>query len=101
RAGRNMRSDLRFSIIPSLRGRARFDRFFARRAGSAADLRSKEISMTCSWLAIRLTTLGRTTALAALLAMGVAASAFAQASMPAPDGPPPAPAPKAATPAPA
>ena len=58
--------------------------------------------MTCFWLAIRLAVLGRTTALAALLALGVASSAFAQASMPAPDGPPPPPpAPKAATPAPA
>ena len=57
--------------------------------------------MTCSWLAIRLTILGRATALAAVLALGVASSAFAQASMPAPDGPPPPPAPKAATPAPA
>jgi effector-binding domain-containing protein len=63
-------------------------------------LRSKEISMTCSWLAIRLTILGRATALAALLALGVASSAFAQTSMPSPDGLPPAPAPKAATPAP-
>ena len=60
--------------------------------------------MTCSWLAIRLTirltTLGRATALAALLALGVTSSVFAQASMPSPDGPPPPPAPKAATPAP-
>jgi len=72
-------------------------------------LRSKEISMTCSRLAIRLAIrltirlaiLGRATALATLLALGVASSAFAQASMPAPDGPPPPPAPKAATPAPA
>ena len=53
--------------------------------------------MTCFWLAIP----GRATALAALLALGVASSAFAQATMPAPDGPPPPPpAPKAATPAP-
>jgi len=65
--------------------------------------------MTCSRLAIRLAIrltirlaiLGRATALATLLALGVASSAFAQASMPAPDGPPPPPAPKAATPAPA
>src|SRR5207253_10535997 len=55
----------------------------------------------CSWLAIRLTILGRATALAALLALGAASSAFAQASMASPDGPPPPPAPKAATPAPA
>jgi effector-binding domain-containing protein len=55
--------------------------------------------MNCSWLAVRLTILGRATALAALLALGVASSVFAQASMPAPDGPPPPP--KAATPAPA
>src|SRR6266446_1173408 len=52
--------------------------------------------MTCFWLAIP----GRTTALAALLALGVASAAFAQTSMPSPDGPPPASAPKAATPAP-
>jgi effector-binding domain-containing protein len=58
--------------------------------------------MTCFWLAVRLAISGRTTALAALLALGVASSAFAQAAMPAPDGPPPPPpAPKAATPAPA
>lgn len=61
--------------------------------------------MTCPGsairLAIRLAILGRTTALAALLALGVASSAFAQASMPSPDGPPPSPSPKAATPAPA
>jgi effector-binding domain-containing protein len=42
-----------------------------------------EISMTCCW---------RATTLAALLALGFASSAFAQASMPAPDGPPPPPA---------
>jgi effector-binding domain-containing protein len=58
--------------------------------------------MTCFWLAVRLAISGRTTALAVLLALGVASAAFAQASMPAPDGPPPPPpAPKAATPAPA
>ena len=58
--------------------------------------------MTCPWLAVRLATSGRATALAALFALGVASSAFAQATMPAPDGPPPPPpAPKAATPAPA
>jgi len=49
--------------------------------------------------AIRLAIFGRTTALAALLALGVASSAFAQATMPSPDGPPPPPAPKATTPA--
>ena len=47
--------------------------------------------MTCHW---------RTTTLAALLALGLASSAFAQASMPAPDAGPPPPAPKAAMPAP-
>ena len=58
--------------------------------------------MTCFWLAVRLAILGRATALAALLALGVASSAFAQASKPTPDGPPPPPpAPKAAAPAPA
>jgi len=42
------------------------------------------------------------TLLAALLALSVASSAFAQSAMPTPDGPPPPPpAPKAATPAPA
>src|SRR5882724_4254199 len=65
--------------------------------GARRILRSKEILMTCFWLAIP----GRATALAALFALGVGSSAFAQASMPSPDGPPPAPAPKAAaTPAP-
>jgi effector-binding domain-containing protein len=54
--------------------------------------RFKEISMTSLW---------RATTLAAVLAFGVASSAFAQASNPTPDAPPPAPAPKAATPAPA
>jgi effector-binding domain-containing protein len=51
-----------------------------------------EISMTCLW---------RATTLAALLALGVASSAFAQGAMPTPDGPPPPPpaAPKAAPPA--
>jgi effector-binding domain-containing protein len=48
--------------------------------------------MTCHW---------RTTTLAALLALGLASSAFAQASMPAPDAGPPPPAPRAATPTPA
>jgi effector-binding domain-containing protein len=48
-----------------------------------------EISMTCLW---------RATTLAAVLAVGVASSAFAQA--PTPGAPPPPPAPKAATPAP-
>ena len=58
--------------------------------------------MTCHWLAIRPAFFGRATALAALLALGVASSAFAQSAVPAPDGPPPPPpAPKAATPAPA
>ena len=58
--------------------------------------------MTCPKLAIRLANCGRATALAALLALGVASSALAQATTPAPDGPPPPPpAPKAATPAPA
>ena len=52
-------------------------------------------------LAIRLATPCRAIALAALLALGVASSAFAQASMPSPDGPPSPTAPKAATPAPA
>ena len=58
--------------------------------------------MTCPWsairLAIRLAVFGRATALAALLALGVASSAFAQASRPPPGGPPPPPAPKADTP---
>jgi effector-binding domain-containing protein len=61
-------------------------------------LQSKEILMTCHWLA-RFAIPGRATALAALLALGVASSAFAQTAAPAPDAPPPAP--KAATPAPA
>ena len=57
--------------------------------------------MTCPWSAIRLPIPARTTALAALLALGLASSAFAQSATPAPDGPPPPPpAPKAASPAP-
>ena len=48
-----------------------------------------------------MTSLWRANTLAAVLALGVASSAFAQASNPTPDAPPPAPAPKAATPAPA
>jgi effector-binding domain-containing protein len=48
-----------------------------------------EISMTCLW---------RATTLAAVLAVGVASSAFAQA--PTPGAPPPPPAPKGATPTP-
>jgi effector-binding domain-containing protein len=53
--------------------------------------------MSCPSLAVRC----RATSLAALLALGIASSAFAQATMPTPDGPAPQPAPKAETPAPA
>src|SRR4051812_2939778 len=49
-----------------------------------------EISMTCLW---------RATILAAVLAFGLASSAFAQAPNPSPSAPPPPPAPKAETPA--
>jgi effector-binding domain-containing protein len=53
--------------------------------------RRMEISMTCCW---------RAPTLAVVLALGVAASAFAQGSKPAPDAPPSPPAAKAETPGP-